>query len=154
MIDYPGRSVAFAASTPDGVGGTGITLGSPKPYVIVECRVNRGPPRSFLLDTGASSTTLSPELAAELGLALQPMDAVAIGGVTRAGMGVVSRLEVAGMAEVDAQVAVIDLFGPVSQAAGRKIDGVLGYPFFRHCRLEIDYPARRLRLTPQESAPR
>lgn len=147
VIDYPNRTLEFSATRgADGSEGVPISLGSPKPYVIITARVNDGPGRSFLLDTGASSTTLSPALAAELDLSVQPIQAVGIGGAMEAGIAVVPRLEAAGLAETDAQVAVIDLFGPVSQAAGRKIEGVLGYPFLKDCRLEIDYPGRRLSL--------
>lgn len=93
-----------------------------------------------------------PPLAAELGLSVQPIQAVGIGGAMQAGTTFVRRLRAADVTESDATVAVIDLFGPVSQAAGRRIDGVLGCPFLRSCRLEIDYPARRLRLEPAAPA--
>jgi predicted aspartyl protease len=155
VIDYPGRTLEFAATRDTSAsGGAPFTLGSPKPYVIIDARVNRGPIRSFLLDTGASSTTLSPALATELGLTVRPIQAVGIGGATDAGIAVVSRLEAADLEERDAEVAVIDLFGSVSRAAGRRIDGVLGYPFLKHCRLEIDYPARGLLIEPRREAVR
>jgi hypothetical protein len=130
-----------------------MSLGTPKPYVILDVSVNEGPSRQFLLDTGASSTTLSPALATELGLAVRPIEAVGIGGLMDAGTAVVRSLGAAGVTEEGAQVAVIDLFGPVSLAAGQNIEGVLGYPFLKGCRLEIDYPARRLLLTPGVPAP-
>jgi predicted aspartyl protease len=148
-IDYPARTLTFAASGGgNGSGGTPIVLGSPKQFVILDVTVNDGPARPFLLDTGASVTTVSPALASELGLATQPADAVGIGGALSAGSARVPRLGAAGVTEDDAEVAVIDLFDAVSEAAGRRIEGVLGYPFLRHCRLEIDYPALRVRLTP------
>jgi predicted aspartyl protease len=150
VIDYPGRTLEFAASRETRASGTPFSLGAPKPYVIVDVAVDDGPVRSFLLDTGASRTTISPALAAELGLAIEPIEAVAIGGSITAGTAVVSRLEAAGRTERDAPVAVIDLFGPVSLAAGRPIDGVLGYPFLKNCRVEIDYPALRLLLAGPE----
>jgi predicted aspartyl protease len=152
VIDYPAQTLHFAAT--HGANGSGIpfSLGSPKPYVIVEVSVNDGPGRPFLLDTGASSTTVSPALAAELGLAVQPIDAVGIGGTLEAGLARVRRLGAAGVFEEDAEVAVIDLFEAVSRAAGRTIEGVLGYPFLRNRRLEIDYPARRVLLSPEAAA--
>lgn len=148
-IDYPARTLVFAASRGgDGSPDTPIALGSPRAFVILDVTVNDGAARPFLLDTGASSTTVSPALARELGLAVQSIEAVGIGGAMSAGTARVRRLGAAGVTEDDAEVAVIDLFDAVSEAAGRTIEGVLGYPFFRHCRLEIDYPARRVRMTP------
>jgi predicted aspartyl protease len=154
VIDYPRRTLEFA-TTRDGndFEGVPISLGSPKPYVIIEVMVNEGPCRPFLLDTGASATTVSPALAVELGLSVQPIEALGIGGSMEAGTAVIRRLDAAGLTERDAQVAVIDLFGPVSQAAGRRIEGVLGYPFLKRCRLEIDNPARRVLLTPVVTVP-
>ena len=141
--------IEFTASLgATGSPGTPIELGSPKPFILLDVVVNDGAARPFMLDTGASHTTISPALASELGLTLQPGEAIGVSGALEAGAARVRRLAAAGMTEDDAEVAVIDLFGPVSEAAGRPIEGLLGYPFFRSCRLEIDYPARRLLLTP------
>jgi predicted aspartyl protease len=150
VIDYPAQVLEFIAShgANGSPGGAAFELGSPKPFIILDVAVNDGPGRPFLFDTGASHTTISPALAGELGLTLQPGEAIAVSGTLEAGAARVGRLAAAGMTEDDAEVAVIDLFGPVSEAAGRPIEGVLGYPFFRSCRLEIDYPTRRLLLTP------
>jgi predicted aspartyl protease len=149
VIDYPAGLLEFASTLgANGSPATPIELGSPKPFIILEVAVNDGAERPFLFDTGASHTTISPALASELGLTVQQAGAIGIGGAMEAGAARVRRLAAAGMTEDDAEVAVIDLFGPVSEAAGRPIEGVLGYPFFRSCRLEIDYPARRLLLTP------
>jgi predicted aspartyl protease len=148
IVDYPGGTLELAPSRKGDAPEVPFVLGTPKPYVIVDAAVDGGPIRSFLLDTGASATTISPALAEELRLAVQPIEAVGIGGAAAAGTARVRRLDAAGRSERDAEVAVIDLFDAVSQAAGRRIDGVLGYPFFRSCRLEIDYPAGRLLLLP------
>jgi predicted aspartyl protease len=152
VVDYPAQTLEFAATRGDD-GGAPISLGDPKPYVILDVSVNDGPRRPFLLDTGASATTLSPALAAELGLAVEPAEALGIDGALDAGVATVRSLSAAGVTETEAQVAVIDLFGPVSLAAGRPIEGILGYPFLKTCRLEIDYPALRLRLTAKVPAP-
>jgi predicted aspartyl protease len=149
VIDYPAQVLEFTASLGANKSpGTPIELGSPKPFIILDVTVNDGVPRPFMLDTGASHTTISPALASELDLTLQPGEAIGVSGTLEAGAARIRRLAAAGMTEDDAEVAVIDLFGLVSEAAGRPIEGLLGYPFFRSCRLEIDYPARRLLLTP------
>ncbi len=83
VIDYPAHTLEFAASQASRAAGTPFSLGTPKPFVIVEARVEEGPARSFLLDTGASGTTISPALARELGLAIEPAEAVAIGEASR-----------------------------------------------------------------------
>ena len=153
VIDYPARTLHFSATHGANGSGVPVALGSPKPYVILDVAVDDGRARPFLLDTGASSTTISPLLAAELGLAVRPIDAVGIGGAMQAGSARVRRLAAAGVVEEDAEVAVMDLFGMVSRAAGREIEGVLGYPFLRGCRLEIDYPARRVLLAPGGATP-
>jgi hypothetical protein len=153
VIDYPPGLLEFTATRgANGSPATPIELGSPKPFIILDVAVNDGPERPFVFDTGASATTISPALASELGLTVERAEAIAVGGSMEAGAARVRRLRAAGMHEDDALVGVIDLFNEMSQAAGRKIDGVLGYPFFRTCRVEIDYPARRLLLTPAAAA--
>ena len=46
----------------------------------------------------------------------------------------------------DLDVAVSDVLGFLSSAAGHPLDGIIGYSFLRRFRVTIDYPRARLTL--------
>lgn len=53
---------------------------------------------------------------------------------------------IAGLNLVEAEVAVIPVNIALSAAEGRSVDGVLGYDFFEHLVVEIDYARRQITL--------
>ena len=112
-----------------------------KPLVLVSAFVNGRGPHAFVLDTGASATVLSPDLAATLHietLAAEPMTGV--GGMLQATVGRVGSLAVGGAHLHDVSVMVADFLADLGRIAGAPLDGILGYNFLRHFRVTLDYP--------------
>lgn len=108
----------------------------------VRARVNGYGPYDFVIDTGASRTAVSEEMAAALGLA--PGPDVLVHGVTSAQTARtvhVARLETAGRRFSDIEPCVF----PRAVLAA---DGLLGLDALSRFHLEIDLARRTIRLTP------
>lgn len=96
----------------------------------------------FLLDTGASHTSLVSAGMAALGLqqdTLRKSRAVGIGGESEAQNALMARFQV-GRRELRG------LTLPVTQLRGRGFAGILGMDFLRVSEIELDFPARRIVL--------
>jgi predicted aspartyl protease len=125
-----------------------LRLASPaKPLILVEVHANRKGPFQFAIDTGTSTTAITPELAKKLGVKGSP-----IGQGTTAGAhvavtaGMLDSFMVGG-AKIDRMPVVIaDFFAALSEAVGAKLDGIVGYNFLRNYNVVIDYPNERLSL--------
>lgn len=118
-----------------------------KPLVLVPAFVNGRGPHTFVLDTGASATVLSPGLAAALKIdtvAAEPMTGA--GGMLQTTLGRVSSLTVGGAALEDVAVMVADFLADLGSVVGTPLDGILGYNFLRHFRVTLDYPVSTLWL--------
>jgi predicted aspartyl protease len=148
-VDYQGRVVRLASGGYEVAGAGGAShaevafrlAGPVKPLVLVPVFVNGRGPHAFVLDTGASATVLSPDLAAALRIetvASEPMTGA--GGVLQATLGRVSSLTVGSAALQDVSVMVADFLTELGNVVGEKLDGVLGYNFLRHFRVTLDYP--------------
>jgi predicted aspartyl protease len=110
-----------------------------KPLILIPVSVSGRGPYTFVLDTGASLTLLSPALEAELGLvAGTEADGVGAGGALRVALYTVTDMSVAAQRLRDVEVAVYDL-SSVENAVGRSLDGILGYNFLSHFAVTIDY---------------
>lgn len=114
--------------------------------IFLRVRVNDSEPLWFGLDTGASVTVVNTTTATALGLKLGG------GGQTRGAGGQVQsstvrgvRLDVGGTRLENLNVTAIDLTS-IENAAGRKMDGILGYEFFRRYVVELDYERQFLNL--------
>lgn len=129
-------------------------------YLVVEAKWDRYGPYHFLVDTGASVTLVSPELAKRYPAKNPPPesipqvrvksargDSVVLPSVT------VTRIELGGAKFENVKVLVYDC-APLSAHLGVKIDGILGFPLFRETLLTLDYPNSRVLLTPRDSANR
>lgn len=157
-LDYQRRVVRLAPGGRGGfevAGGGSVShaevpfrlAGPVKPLVLVPAFVNGRGPHTFVLDTGASATVLSPELAAALRLetvAAEPMTGG--GGMLQATLGRVALLTVGSAALQDVAVMVADFLGELGRVVGTPLDGILGYNFLRHFRITLDYPAATLWL--------
>jgi len=125
-----------------------MRLASPaKPLVLVDVRANGRGPFQFAIDTGTSTTAITPDLAKHLHVAGTPMGAAATGGgqvdVTA---GTLKSFQV-GDAKVDKMdVVVADFFEMLSTAVGTKLDGIVGYNFLRQYKVVFDYPNELLSL--------
>jgi predicted aspartyl protease len=118
-----------------------------KPLVIVPVLVNGSHAYEFALDTGASVTVVTPELARQQGLTLREMPSMAGGGGTMsASAGQLESLALGGAESRRVSVVASGFLGPLSDAVGAKLDGILGYNFLREFRVTIDYPHRAVGL--------
>jgi len=154
-LDYRRRVVRLAQGGYELAGASGAAhaevpfrlAGPAKPLVLVPAFVNGRGPHTFVLDTGASATVLSPELAASLQIetvAAEPMTGA--GGMLQATLGRAGSLTVGGAALQDVAVMVADFLVDLAGVAGTPLDGVLGYNFLRHFRVTLDYPGGTLWL--------
>jgi len=152
-IDYRKRTIRLAQGAYDVTGGPArseipFRLANPnKPLVMVTTFVNRRGPYAFVVDTGASATVLSPELADALGIERTDRSPLTgAGGTLQTTTSRIGSLVVGTAKLEDLAVVVSDFLGTIGQALGAQVDGVVGYNFLRGFRVTIDYPNSRLWL--------
>ena len=124
-----------------------------KPLILAPAIVDGQGPFQFALDTGASRTMLSIELARKL--AIQTTDDSPVtggGGQIKILAGKVRSLAVGGAAVRDHAIGAGEFLNMLSKAVGTELDGILGYNFLNRFKVTIDYPHRRLELVPAVSA--
>jgi len=117
------------------------------PLVVVPAFVNEKGPYDFAVDTGASSTLISLELAAEFGLATEKISQLTAGG----GNGTVSRVQLSSLVvgaarQQNLAAAASDFLTKLNAELGSKLQGIVGYDFLRHYRVTLDYPRGALTL--------
>jgi len=154
-IDYQRSRVTLARpENPSGgapaAGGVPFDLvAEEKPLVLVAVRLGEEGPFQFALDTGASMTVVSPEVARGLGAgARRPAKMLGGGGRVAGLSGAVARVRVGEQDGREVGVVIGPFLGPLSEVVGARLDGILGYNFLRRFRVTIDYPARHLVLEP------
>lgn len=114
------------------------------PLLLVDVRVNGQGPFQFVVDTGASGTGLSRQLAERLHLGSgEQQTALGAGGTMSAETVHVRELQVGPLRMEDLPVFVADL-SAIAGRVGAEIDGILGYDFLHRWRVLIDYPGRTL----------
>jgi anaerobic selenocysteine-containing dehydrogenase len=145
-IDYGRRLVDFTAEAGPASLAISFTLAPDRPVTLVHATINGRGPYLMVLDSGASTTLIAPEIAAEAGV--ETGQTVRIGGAggTVAGGARIGRARIAlGRLTRDGQqVAVADLIGPIRAAVGAPIAGVLGADLFGAGRITLDYGTNRL----------
>ena len=121
-------------------------------FLVVEAKWDKYGPYHFLVDTGSSATLLTPDLIARYhedipGLQDTPEVRVlsASGQVTVLSPSSVRRLQLGSVVFEDVPVLSYDC-APLSAALGVRVDGILGFPLFRHTLLTLDYPNSRVIL--------
>lgn len=120
-----------------------FTYESPEvPLIVVPVMVN-GQPFRFILDTGASGTIVSKQVAKKLKLA-RGGKAVALGatGSSAVYLSTIDSLEIGGVKLEKLEVAIDDM-----KAIG-KADGIIGYNFLRAFRVTIDYKKQTIAFEP------
>jgi predicted aspartyl protease len=113
---------------------------------------NRGP-FGFVIDTGAGSSVITPELAMLLNLKTQPVNGIArgIGGDVKLEFASLDLFSFDSFEKDGMQVAVVDL-ASVSPR-GRLIEyGIIGFDILRHIELVIDYPRKQLAFIPEHNS--
>ena len=121
-----------------------------RPILLVDVLVNAQETYQFILDTGASQTVVSPELAQRMGMGGTKVDSIiGVGGATQSSVGILKSLSIGEASLSKVTVIVADIFSALSQAVGTKFDGVLGFNFLSKFKIEIDYPNESLRFEEQ-----
>ena len=125
-----------------------IRLASPtKPLILINVYANGRGPFQFAIDTGTSTTAITPELARELAV-----DGSAVGPVTTGAAhvevkaGILKSFQVGGARLDNLAVIVANFFEMLTNAVGAKLDGIVGYNFLRNYKVVIDYPNQLLTL--------
>jgi hypothetical protein len=128
-------------------------------YLVVEAKWDRHGPYHFLIDTGASVTLVSPELAARYGKKNPfppdtPLVRVKSAGGETALLAptMLRRIQLDGARFEDVQALIYDC-APLSAHLGMKIDAILGFPLFRETLLTLDYPHSQVLLQERGAAP-
>lgn len=150
-IDYAAHRVDFAARVP-GTEPIGFTMAPARPLTLVTVTINDRGPFLMALDTGASATLVSPEIAraAELGEG-QQVSLSGAGGLSNGGATLVQgRIVLGPYARDGRNIAIADVIAPIRAAAG-PIDGVLGADFLEGMRITIDYGSNQLWIQPSKA---
>jgi predicted aspartyl protease len=118
-----------------------------KPLILLPVKINNEGPYIFAVDTGASSTVVSPEVAEILRIERERIpELTGAGGSMQAFTGIVRSLAVGNAEMKDLAVVIADFLAMLSQAIGTKLDGIIGYNFLKEFKVTIDYPSETLRL--------
>ena len=125
-----------------------LRLANPaKPLILVDVHANRHGPFQFAIDTGTSTTAITPELAKRLRIKGAPIGAGTTAGAPVAvTAGVLSSFMVGGAKVENMPVVIADFFAVLSEAVGARLDGIVGYNFLRNYKVVIDYPNERFTL--------
>jgi len=144
-FDDPKRVESFARGAQTEVP---IRLANPaKPLILVDVHANGRGPFQFAIDTGTSTTAITPELAKQLGVETAPVGAGTTGGApVDFHAGSLQSFQLGGAKIDNMAVVVADFFTMLNAAIGTKLDGIVGYNFLRDYKVVIDYPGETLTL--------
>jgi len=144
-LEDPKRVESF---TRDAKTETPIRLASPaKPLILVDVHANGRGPFQFAIDTGTSTSAITPELAKQLGIQTSPVGAGTTGGApVDFHAGSLQSFQLGGAKIDNMAVVVADFFSMLNAAIGAKLDGIVGYNFLRNYKVVIDYPGKTLTL--------
>ena len=119
-FDDPKRIERLGRST--AVTEVAMRLASPaKPLILVDVYANGRGPFQFAIDTGTSTTAITPELAKQLGVASSPIGAATTGGAqVDVTAGDLQSFQVGGARIDNLAVVVADFFAMLSKALGRE----------------------------------
>lgn len=114
-------------------------LNAQAPLIVVPVRLNGRGLQRFLLDTGASHSCVTPQLAKRMKLVPKGAGtALGAGGALQLQLAALGSLSVGGLTVKRLTVAIVDL-DHVRQLTSR-IDGVLGNDFMKRFAVTIDFP--------------
>ncbi|MBL9216626.1 MAG: aspartyl protease family protein [Opitutaceae bacterium] len=123
-------------------------------FFLIETRWDDGQTYRFLIDTGSTSTLVTPDLARRFALR-QPRGTPPRTVEVRSANGGRIELEAVtlrrialGDATFERVPALVFDFAELSGHLGLRIDGIIGFPVFRNTLLTLDYPGARLVIAP------
>ena len=126
--------------------------GGAQPLILLPVCVNGQGPFEFILDTGAGTSLLSPELAQKIGAKIiGAKEGQSAGGKVSVSLAKVDSLAVGETRRDDVDVGIVDL-SHIGKAIGANIDGDLGYNFFNHFQITIDYSNCEIRFADPKDA--
>jgi hypothetical protein len=146
------KSLINIPARPSTAGLTLSMAGTPVVSVLLN-----GKQRFFWLDTGASISIVSSDVAAEAGMTPLSMDSLEI--VTATGRiparpSVISRLQFAGVSITNAKAMIVDVelmqvhfLEGTGPPVAIRIDGIVGFDILRHLRVRLDYSAGTLTVS-------
>jgi hypothetical protein len=157
-VEIPGTSIGF---TLEG-GGRGQIQGETVTIVATRIPVTvdiDGVARPFILDTGASETSVRSSVYAAViadgrpelhGLPISTVSGPTTASVTRS-----RTMSVAGQSVTNAAVMTIgdQILDSIEQEVGHPVDGLLGGNFLREFLVTVDYPHRNMRLQRYDTPP-
>jgi predicted aspartyl protease len=125
-----------------------IRLANPaKPLILVDVHANGRGPFQFAIDTGTSTTAITPDLAKQFDMKTSSVGAGTTGGApVNFVAGSLQSFQLGGAKIDNMAVVVADFFEMLSSAIGAKLDGIVGYNFLRNYKVVIDYPGETLTL--------
>lgn len=120
----------------------------PSNHMVVQAKVNGKGPYRFIFDLGAPVTLLSNHAAEESGAIAK--DAPRSFLMSTRGEGKIDTFEMADLKARDVPVLVMDhpVLKALGSAIGRKLEGIIGYTFWAHYRMTIDYQAKQMTFVP------
>jgi predicted aspartyl protease len=144
-LEDPKRIENFARSAKTEVP---IRLASPaKPLILVDVHAHGRGPFQFAIDTGTSTSAITPELAKHLGVQTSPVGAGTTGGApVDFSAGSLQSFQLGGAKIDNMAVVVADFFTMLNAAVGVELEGIVGYNFLRDYKVVIDYPGETLTL--------
>lgn len=154
-IDYEKQTLQLSPATEESNGESGhapagikFKLAHPaKPLILLPVLINDEGPYIFAVDTGASTTIVSREVAQILGIESSVIpELTGAGGTMQAATGMVRKLAVGSVEVENLIVVVADFLTMLSQAVTTKLDGIVGYNFLKEFKVTIDYANETLHL--------
>jgi predicted aspartyl protease len=145
----PRAALATPAPVPTVV-GSAVPFATMRHTVLVHAVLNHQEPVTLLLDTGATRTLLTPDIARRLESNPEP-NAPTTSMVTLGGQqGELPLIRLASLAVGDAVVEGLQVGVFTALPHAPFIDGLLGGDFLKHFTLRLDYAQSRLQLMPQD----
>lgn len=112
-----------------------------KPLILIDVHANGRGPFQFAIDTGTSTTAITPELAKQLAVITSSVGPATTGAAqVEVTAGRLQSFQVGGVKLDDMAVVAADFFTMLSDSIGTKLDGIVGYNFLRNYKVVIDYP--------------
>ncbi|UCE29380.1 MAG: clan AA aspartic protease [Candidatus Bathyarchaeota archaeon] len=147
IIDYPKQEICFGNSTVVEERRVKFRFASHAPFIVVEAAVNRKGPYDFLVDTGASLTTITGHTSKALGLYEKASgQRRALSGSFAGAVMTLAKVESMQLGDViseNVDVGLHDLT-QLSKGIGTFVNGVIGYTFMKDYRVTINYPKQEI----------
>ena len=123
-----------------------------KGTIVVPVRLNGSRPLLFVLDTGSTRMLVDRTIAASLGMKFSGTGSLQGAGAGRIPIEFIQDVSISlpGVESSGYEFSTADL-RPLESANGGKVDGILGYEFFRRFVVTIDYHYKTLTLTLPEA---